>query len=744
MSLDTVLKIGNSLRTSDNQLQHFRYVKPCPPDTERENILRINIPVKKDFSFDWEYISLITDENLIKNLYYLTFKTSGNDNSIKYLFGDIYFEQTSSISRNGQINISEKGNYWLSKESFKLASKDFKLWQNEIKIRFLKDYISANSKNLAEFEEEITKDFEKWKKNKEKFKPHKKLQSLTEDLVSMYGETDKYDEIYHISKFREKFQDNLETFEKILTSATSFRSYFNDKSLMDVNQFFSDDKSVKELHVKEIINAKKAADLKKFLKKDNLNELNENDIKKLLKIKDAKIFIHFDFEGKHWYEADAFEKTKEKMYLNFFEKNENLDYLPNATLYKTLCSGREKNDKQFPGFSDNNKSKSKSFNKNEVEDLFYGIKLSSKGCMTLGRYRKRDIKIIVLPKGEHLKEDDYMQFHKNFNENSISLANTFPSEDNLDDAFIPFVDFNISQSKEIKEDIAFDVIFTETGGNTERDLVEISGIKQSYFKVTQQRIAEKKKEVKENCPFEIKLGIGYSFKKVLGSYQPNHDKKGNTSFKKEVNPKYQSHLLNTLPKIYTNQYYNDALILSAFIEKVEFTTRQGKSVYNSLLYDLTFLLKIQNTKKDKYMEIVKSTSFKIGALLGSLARNFSGKNSPINSFEKNYVGNLSRRIGTIEDFIKLKNDIEQKLVMHEKTQFTLPVSDELSGMIKEFNEIYDKEACAFGFFDSYFKPFKKQSLIEKLEKVIEQNKDAENENEMIEELNEVIEKYKEE
>ncbi|MGE5316594.1 MAG: hypothetical protein ACM3ME_01265, partial [Chloroflexota bacterium] len=43
------------------------------------------------------------------------------------------------------------------------------------------------------------------------------------------------------------------------------------------------------------------------------------------------------------------------------------------SLYKTLCSGDKKNDIQFPTFSGTCKYKSKYFEKNTLQDLFYAI-----------------------------------------------------------------------------------------------------------------------------------------------------------------------------------------------------------------------------------------------------------------------------------------------------------------------------------------------------------------------------------
>lgn len=105
------------------------------------------------------------------------------------------------------------------------------------------------------------------------------------------------------------------------------------------------------------------------------------------------------------------------------------------------------------------------------------------------------------------------------------------------------------------------------------------------------------------------------------------------------------------------------------------------------------------------MEITSSESYQVGFMLGGLAKNLSQE---INSFEKNYVGNLTRRIGNMADFIKLKNEIEQKLIMHDKAKYTFQTSYDLAQKVKEFNSKYDKEECAFGFMESYFKPLPKK------------------------------------
>jgi hypothetical protein len=88
-----------------------------------------------------------------------------------------------------------------------------------------------------------------------------------------------------------------------------------------------------------------------------------------------------------------------------------------------------------------------------------------------------------------------------------------------------------------------------------------------------------------------------------------------------------------------------------------------------------------------------------------MARPFASwrEDCPIKSFEKNYVGNLTRRIASLNDLLKLKVDIEQKLIMHEKTYPDIKeASLTLAEGVKSFKGRYDKNECAFGFFESYF------------------------------------------
>lgn len=407
---------------------------------------------------------------------------------------------------------------------------------------------------------------------------------------------------------------------------------------------------------------------------------------------DSRIFIHFDYNGKHWYELkDCFNAISEKMTEEFVEESKEGGLVLKKSLYKNLCSGDTKNDIQFPNFSLGGKNKARAFTDEEINSLFYATSYTSKGKSIY----KTDIKLIILPSGDNLTEEDYADFLDKNNETAIVNTNEYSN------SLFDFIDTGNSDIT------VFDLILCKKGGMTspDSDLVEISGIEKSKLRNTNERISEIAhviyNERKNKIRTEIDLNplsIEYSFLNILGN--PFYDEK-NKKVRIVESPKYQSHLLKVLPLIYLDNYINDDILLPSFIQNVESSIRSGDNKFSFLKYDLQFLFGIQNSKNNKYMEITQSESYSIGLLLGSLAKNLSQE---INSFEKNYVGNLTRRISTMDDFIRLKNDIEQKLIIHDKSRFTFQTSYELAQKVKEFKSQYDKDECAFGFLESYFKP----------------------------------------
>ena len=647
MSLDTVLKIGEALRQSDDSLKYFKYIESCPTDNKGNYPLCITIPVKEDFSFDWNGIK-ITPENERDKLYYLKFKTSDSDGLVKYIFGDIYYEKKASVKKDGTIESNEGGYYRLANpnassayrlSSFYRGDPDF----NNIIVGAEKSKISTTA----------------------------------------------------LQKIRQNTKDNLDLLEKILEYSSAVEYYFSNIIDKPFKDFLSDKEMLFLYATKQNFLKTTRTILNKLGVKSNFDEFEDKEKIKLFTLTNTSIFIHFQFDDKkHWYHfTNEVSLVNTKMLSDFFE-NSGDGFVLKKTLYKTLCSGDKKNDIQFPGFKIQDKYKSKSFIEDDMQNLFYALSYTNKGKTIQGT----DIKLIVLPRGENLTAKDYEDFQEKQNEVQIVANNaSFNS---------PLFDFSETEKAEIT---AFDLIFTKKGGTTspDKDLVEISGVEKSKLRQIKERIEDIAKDVykkrKEFINTEkdlIPLSPEYSFKNILGN--PLADKNGKVKF--DVNPKYQSHLLKVLPLIYSDSYFKDDMLLDSFIQNVEYSIRSGDSKYNFLKFDLIFLLKIQNNINDKYMEIIQSESYEIGLMLGALAKNLSLE---INSFEKNYVGNLTRRIGTLSDFIKLKTDIEQKLIMHDKSKFTFQMSYDLAQKVKNFKSQYDKEECAFGFMESYFKPLPK-------------------------------------
>lgn len=688
MSLDTVLQIGKTLRSSNEGLRYFQYIKQCPSDTDKETILRLNIPVNEDMTFDWNNVQLVP-ENQIKNLFYLTFKTSDSDGLVKYLFGDIYFELNSKVNNNGNIENKEGGFYRLpnedahglyQKSSFHRASEDF--------------------------------------------------QNIKQDYNNKYPGNNADDWI--LTKFRESFYENEYIFQRILRYIPALKVYFSNNQYVNFKEFLENKELIKNYFLKNVIETKSKNIEKAFGENFDANDPDHANYEKLKKLGSGKIFLHFDFNGEHWYNFHSeLDLITEKMLGDFFENDKN-EYVLKKTLYKNLCSGDKKNDMQFPGLMNSSKYKSKSFSENEAKDLFYAKEYSEKALFYI---KSTDIKLIVLPRGDNLQASDYTEFLEKANEKRINSVNNKISDE--DPILSPLA---IQENNEIT---SFDFIFSKKGGLTspDKDLIEVSGIEKSTLKATMDQINTIGKEISEKYGYQYKPKIEQSFLNILGSAQV--DNKGKLIFK--ANPKYQSHVLKVLPQIYTQSCYHDNILLPALIEKVEFAIRNTDQnntgwYFNNLKYHFEFLLSIQNNQNNKFMEITNSKSYQSGLLLGSLAKDLRNR---INSFEKNYVGNLTRRISTLKDCVKFKNEIEQKNIMHELSHLKRSTSNDLSELLRDMEESeYDKEEVAFGFFESYFRYETKKGFMEKLEKLLSDFSSSEEEDSpLIQSINESLQNY---
>lgn len=736
MSLDTVLKIGNAFRKSNNGLKYFKYIRNCPLDNDRNTVLRLNLPMKEDFSFDFGNISIIDDENIIgtritdTKLYQLDFKMSDSDSSPKkYLWGDLHYEAIEGKELRYKTEIGDKGSSFDNWSSFfeKKIKEEFEKISKKIKE------LESRKRDTAEKKEELQK-----LKNNAIYKFHnnevivafrKNFETQKAKIETLLFSAIIIEKKIKTDKFKERDLTNIEDLKKEMVEII-------------FQQFFTDANGKKKL-VKVIGDSSVTTENLSW----ELIEENDKYQDKILSLRTCNCFLHFDFSAtslakKYWYEATEILEIIYEIFIDAFaekviidEKNEK--YVFNKTLYKTLCSGDSKNDIQFPNFSKAMKYKSGAFDKEQISNLFYGVDMVK---ANRGFKITEDIRVVILPLGENLLAKDYEEFSKDMRN---KREDVITNKNNASDDLLFFI--NESESYTDVETVAkFDMIFIKEGERVDVDLIELSGIYKSSLKVIRNRIKEIGSEIfekRKNELFFIKedlkmINTTWAFSNILGIGQT--DNKGEVKFK--TNAKYQSHLLKVLPKIYSATYYQDDLLLPRFIENTEYSVRQGNSKYNFLKYDFEFLLSIQNTNiyKSNYMKIVNSHSYKMGLLLGDMARNFAGENSPIKSFEKNYVGNLTRRIGRLEDFIDFKNDVEQKLIMHEKVNYTRKISTDLAELIKEQQGAYDKNECAFGFFESYFKTNKKRTLEEDLKILVEKHKDNQEQSEAIANLKNLL------
>lgn len=416
----------------------------------------------------------------------------------------------------------------------------------------------------------------------------------------------------------------------------------------------------------------------------------------------SEIFLHFNFTYrvyKYWHKKEELEEINRLLINHFFKKQDKDKLVLDAMLVRTICSGNKKNDIQFPSFDIKSRYKTCFFSSEDAKNLFYAINYTEQPLIKI---RKTDINIIVLPKGNNLSALAYDEFNKHTrtiegdeekqDEDKLAGSNE-PSEE----LFAP-----LTEEKTAEKIVEFDLIFSERGDRTWVDMIELTGIEKSDL----QRIHNRIIKIKHDILIKKNINILDSFNNIL-SYSSKSKKN-------------QNHLCKVLPQIYTETYYSDPILLPALIEKTEYNIRNIKTDSERSgafpKYDFYFLTLIQNNNKNKegenLMKIKESESYNIGYLLGKLVLPFAKwrEDCPIQSFEKSYVGNISRRIITLDELIKFKNFIDEKLTVHEKLYKDIKdISYGLAQKINDFSGKYNKDECSFGFFEAYFEPIQNKN-----------------------------------
>lgn len=684
MSLDTVLKIGNILRNSKEEMSFSKAIESCKCKDGCWPFC-LCLPVDKDFNIIFDRASIVP-ENKRNSLFYLTYKTSNYDRVCRYIYGDIYYSVKGTLSKNGSINKPKEDGYYRlgesqNKNSFNLGNAEYK------SICSSSDFSPEEKQVFQQLRTGLAKE-----------------QILIERILKYAPAIIKYFENENVSSFKEYIE--------------------NEDNLKDICCTINKENNKKEL--------KKSAEAK-----------SEEE---LLQLNSASIFLHFSYEDsngneKSWYDfSNTLELVIREMQKKYVDDKNKERLVLKKSLWPTICSGDDKNDIQFPNFDLENRYKTRVFTESEIEDLFYGDEYAKKNGKKISDSK---YKLIVLPCGDNLKAEDLKLFQEKRNEPAIVSANEY--KDDLissileDSSTFTSFDFIFAKKERTKAD---DTYLMEISNIT---LSALNRVNKRNKEIADKVYAERNKEIKidklerNKEKKEDYSPICNSFRNLLGDVQMN-----NTTGKAEIvaSKKYESHILKVLPLIYKEDYYNDPYLLHSFVTNVESATRLGDGSFwcKILKYDLMFILSIQNNKQNKFMEITNSCSFKLGFKIGKMAQPLRF----IGSFEKNYVGLLSRRVSTKEDCIRFVTDLCQKLVMHDSV-WSVMSAEVIDDLARLPEDKYDKDELSFGFLDGYFKyepTDKKKDFQKRLEKIIKDYSDDEDLKESVSKLNLIVEDVK--
>lgn len=385
----------------------------------------------------------------------------------------------------------------------------------------------------------------------------------------------------------------------------------------------------------------------------------EAQLENLLQLFDEKEFcyIHFNFSGKCWYETDVFDDVESAIVSNFV-KEENGYLSLTAFITRTLAESEGR----LPNFDISNTHKAKHFDGlEEVKDLLYGLDFQQKSKVNAGK----DIMINMLPKGKINAKGVLAYYAKKSN---YDYKN--PKPEDTDPFAEPFINPEIDGIEK------YDIVFSKRSKPIGVDLLEMTDVDQNLLSRVTKKIAKAKKDV------DYKYTLDFAIKVLFD------DKK------------YTSHLLKILPLIYKESYYSDDVLLPALIQKTEFAIRNNKGGFHAFDKHFYFLTKLQIN--DTIMEIKNSKSYLLGTKLGIMSKPVAYS---IKSFEKAYVGNLSRRISSLNDVVEFSNYLNEKLMIHQKGYPSVKdAARDLVGILDFFtkDEKYNRHYCALGFFETYY------------------------------------------
>lgn len=736
MSLDTLVHIGNCIRNADDISDKMKYhrfaAKPIRiKDGKKDGpeIIYLSVNIDSDYNIDFDSLRRMS-ENEIDSLCYFDNHTSDNDTSkADYLYGDIFYSN---------LNGDEKGNCLLSKiDTYFCKTKINVLIKEYFTNRKRKDacvsFVLDNKKENIDF-------------------------SLEE----------KERKVLQILKFWKKYNLQIESIKTILKYAPIIKGGENVKELDTKYQkyvFDNQNKASEKIlrtFVKELIeNKKEFCKINKIKKLSDLkfSHLNSDTIASLKDCQYHTVFLHFVFinEGKEtsWYSQA--EKSKHPFFqedcyrfictelknkisscvkpvVSNKEYEEKESIVIDKYIYPTIGTGDDKNDIQFPNFDIASKYKVCSFNNDSFEDFLYADAIRKK---IIKRIKGTNIQIHIFPHeldGKPISAKKYEDFYFN-NKKESSL-------------------FSTSRYEILKgetQHISFDYVFGVRDGQTENYLFELAGLQYSLLTEIEKKHSECSYAIAEMARIsngwqKFSINVEKAYANIIGPiktsetgslllYNPYDEQS-----KDEVCAKYQAHLLKVLPMIYQEAFYNDGLIFSELIDKIEYCARNinGANAYKdcaskyfTLLYSYKFICMIQNKTE---INMIETDCYTIGKALGKLSKPLK---NDINSFQKNYVGMITRRASNLSDSIAFRNEIVQKMIMHERTvdYSTISKLEKLSS--------FDKEEFASGFFEGYFSyQSNEDKFVKRISKVLNDYEENEPLAPVIGQINEIIENYK--
>lgn len=752
MSLDTVLKIGNALRNSPDSLKHFKYVSRCPTGKDGNYPFCISIPVLEDFRFDWKNSKIILSEVEKDKLVYMKFSTSDSDSSPKkYVFGDIYYRRESQFDKNKKFKktIEYGGCFMLDKgNAFENSKKARDEIRSKFEINSIKSALSISDKEYLEPE------VRSYIKKGDEFKMRTKYNNEKDLIIETGKKINTLLNNLSLFKFWNTFSENIEKISQLLKYAPAFEyTLVEQKNILEI---FGNEALLHESYFKGLANnyVHKVSSI--LDKNETFENLSNGTKSKLLNYGFSEVFIHFDFQGKCWQELDnCFNLITDYLNSEISEKTSNGIVLTKS-VYRTLCSGNDKNDWQFPLFDIDKRYQSFAFSEDTFSDFLY-----TDTFVKTPRYNLygTGLSIFVLPNiiddenetKQEEKASEYLRFLKNKDESRIFDY----------DPIFPFEDDDVP--KTIKK---FDFILADTSGKTISDFIEISGIDRSFFFKTKKEIETLERQVskelketlgrKDGAYISIEKAVKYLVGDVL-------DTEKTKSITIEEGKKYKAHILKVLPKIYTGNYHRDDRLLTGMIENIQSVIRKNEELtlwispkkedkkaigvtqnwqkYQLLKHSFKLLTSIQTI--DFMSKISESVNYQIGIKIGRLAKPLK---KTINPFEKSYVGLLSRRVSTLNDCISFFNEIDEMLTRHNKTW--AQNSAEARQMLARLSESdYDKELLAFGFFEGYFTyevSDDKKKLLDKLERIISDYVGKDGFEKFLEPISTVVEEIKSE